>query len=36
VSGTYNIAEDDGAVSISKAADALGWVPGFRLDDHER
>jgi nucleoside-diphosphate-sugar epimerase len=28
--GVYNIAEDDGAVSINKAADALGWVPGFR------
>jgi nucleoside-diphosphate-sugar epimerase len=34
--GAYNIAEDDGAVSISKAADALGWVPGFRLDEHQR
>jgi nucleoside-diphosphate-sugar epimerase len=32
----YNIAEDDGAVSINKAADALGWVPGFRLDEHKR
>jgi nucleoside-diphosphate-sugar epimerase len=34
--GVYNIAEDDGAVSINKAADALGWVPGFRLDEHKR
>ena len=34
--GVYNIAEDDGAVSIKKAADALGWVPGFRLDEHKR
>ncbi len=34
--GVYNIAEDDGAVSIKKAAEALGWAPGFRLDEHER
>jgi nucleoside-diphosphate-sugar epimerase len=34
--GVYNIAEDDGAVSINKAADALGWVPGFRLHEHKR
>jgi nucleoside-diphosphate-sugar epimerase len=34
--GVYNIAEDDGTVSIRKAADALGWVPGFRLDEHKR
>ena len=34
--GVYNIAEDDGAVSINKAADGLGWVPGFRLDEHKR
>ena len=34
--GVYNIAEDDGTVSINKAADALGWVPGFRLDEHKR
>jgi nucleoside-diphosphate-sugar epimerase len=34
--GAYNIAEDDGAVDIRKAADALGWVPGFRLDEHTR
>jgi nucleoside-diphosphate-sugar epimerase len=34
--GVYNIAEDDGAVSITKAAEALGWVPGFRLDEHKR
>ncbi len=29
--GIYNIAEDDGAVSCSKAAEALGWAAGFRL-----
>ncbi len=29
--GIFNIAEEDGTVSIQKAADALGWVPGFRL-----
>lgn len=34
--GIYNIAEDDGTVSITKAADALGWIPGFRLDEHKR
>ena len=34
--GVYNIAEDDGIVSINKAADALGWMPGFRLDEHKR
>ena len=34
--GAYNIAEADGAVAITKAADALGWVPGFRLDEHKR
>jgi nucleoside-diphosphate-sugar epimerase len=34
--GVYNIAEDDGAVSINKAADALGWLPGFRLEEHKR
>jgi nucleoside-diphosphate-sugar epimerase len=33
--GVYNIAEDDGTVSIKKAADALGWAPGFRLGEHE-
>jgi nucleoside-diphosphate-sugar epimerase len=33
--GVYNIAEDDGTVSINKAAEALGWVPGFRLDEHK-
>lgn len=32
--GIYNIAEDDGTVSIKKAADVLGWTSGFRL--HER
>lgn len=34
--GIYNIAEDDGTVSITKAADAFGWIPGFRLDEHKR
>lgn len=34
--GIYNIAEDDGAVSIQKATDALGWKPGFRIDEHQR
>ena len=34
--GVYNIAEDDGAVSIGKAAAALGWVPGFRIGEHQR
>ena len=34
--GIYNIAEEDGTVSIKKAADALGWVPGFRLEEHKR
>lgn len=29
--GIYNIAEDDGAVSISRARRELGWDPGFRL-----
>lgn len=32
-SGIYNIAEDDGSVAIGKAAGALGWKPGFRLED---
>jgi nucleoside-diphosphate-sugar epimerase len=30
--GIYNIAEDDGAVSIKKARAALGFDPAFRLD----
>ena len=29
--GVYNIAEDDGAVSIDKARKELGFDPGFRL-----
>lgn len=29
--GIYNIAEDDGTVSIRKAVVELGWDPGFRL-----
>jgi nucleoside-diphosphate-sugar epimerase len=32
--GTYNIAEEDGTVSIDKATDSLGWQPDFRLDEH--
>lgn len=34
--GIYNIAEDDGTVSIQKAVDELGWTPGFRLGKDER
>jgi nucleoside-diphosphate-sugar epimerase len=30
-SGTYNIAEEDGAVSCAKAHRELGWDPGFRI-----
>jgi nucleoside-diphosphate-sugar epimerase len=30
--GVYNIADDDGAVSIEKARDTLGFDPNFRLD----
>ena len=29
--GVYNIAEDDGAVAIAKAARELGFDPGFRM-----
>lgn len=29
--GIYNIAEEDGTVSIQRARQALGWAPGFRL-----
>ena len=29
--GIYNIAEDDGAVSIEKARKLLGFDPAFRL-----
>lgn len=29
--GIYNIAEEDGTVSIRKAAQALGWESGFRI-----
>lgn len=29
--GIYNVAEDDGAVDVSKAMRELGWKPGFRL-----
>jgi len=31
--GLYNIAEDDGVVSIAKARRELGWDPGFRFKD---
>jgi nucleoside-diphosphate-sugar epimerase len=30
--GIYNIAEEDGAVSIDKARRELGWEPDFRLN----
>lgn len=29
--GIYNVAEDDGAVDVTKAMRELGWRPGFRL-----
>jgi nucleoside-diphosphate-sugar epimerase len=29
--GVYNIADDDGVVSIAKAREALGFDPHFRL-----
>ncbi len=29
--GIYNIADDDGAVSIAKAVAELGFDPAFRL-----
>ncbi len=32
ISGIYNIAEDDGAVSIDKARAQLGFDPGFRMN----
>jgi len=31
--GIYNIAEDDGTVSIHKAAAELGWKPDFGIDE---
>jgi nucleoside-diphosphate-sugar epimerase len=31
--GIYNIAEDDGAVSIARARHELGWDPSFRLEN---
>jgi len=31
--GVYNIAEDDGTVSIRKAADELGWSADFRIPE---
>ncbi len=30
--GIYNVAEDDGTVSIAKATEELGWQPDFRID----
>ena len=30
--GGYNIAEDDGSVTIERARRELGWDPEFRLD----
>lgn len=29
--GIYNVAEDDGTVSVAKAVHELGWSPGFRI-----
>ena len=34
--GIFNIAEDDGFVSIEKALGELGFDPGFRLDNDRR
>ena len=34
--GVYNIAEEDGMVCSRKAAEALGWRSGFRLDEIKR
>lgn len=34
VTGIYNVAEADGTVSSDKAAEVLGWRPGFRSDEH--
>jgi hypothetical protein len=31
--GIYNVAEDDGAVSIARARHELGWDPSFRLEN---
>jgi len=33
--GIYNIAEDDGTVSIAKARAQLGFDPGFRIGKHQ-
>lgn len=33
--GIYNIAEDDGTVTITRAAEELGWRPGFRMTNDE-
>jgi nucleoside-diphosphate-sugar epimerase len=30
--GIYNVAEDDGTVSIRRAVAQFGWDPGFRID----
>lgn len=32
-SGVYNVAEDDGTVSIRRAVRELGWDPAFRMGD---
>ena len=34
--GIYNVAEDDGAVSIARARRELGWDPNFRLKGFRR
>jgi nucleoside-diphosphate-sugar epimerase len=31
--GIYNVAEDDGSVSINKTMHSIGWTPGFRIDE---
>jgi hypothetical protein len=31
ITGIFNIAEDNGFVSIEKARRELGWDPGFRI-----
>ncbi len=33
--GIYNIAEDDGTVTITRAAEELGWRPGFRMKNEK-
>jgi nucleoside-diphosphate-sugar epimerase len=34
--GTYNIAADDGSVTLTKAREELGFSPDFRLNDNDR